>query len=391
MPHTRACPVDCACHTGPYTPCDVTGGCGSHGCQPAPTGTCPACQKRDPEYGSVCEPCRRWLPVALASIPELAARLADELIPADDSHDTHVLVCRTCGLSVPPDAARHPGRPEFDHSPSGQWHGGWLPRRIIRRAAGPAPAIAPDAIVTGGGAEPGTPINLHLHDLLGDVVRDGGRAIDITGDNWIPASNLTPVAVNHDRFEVTYHREEHADGTVTAHREHRHIRQRVTVTDRRQRRDTNGHKVMVPAGDQIGALPIAVVLDQEVRAWIDADAPGSRYRPNPTIPDLVQWLARRLDWACDHYPGMDAFVVMLRQVRGQAMAALGEFDPEAELCDGVECDRCHLRMLYRRQDGTGDVECHNPDCRRVMRAAEYRDHLREIAPQARQKRPRNRV
>lgn len=352
-----------------------------------PDGGCNACHKRDPEYGLVCEPCRRWLPIALASIPELTDRLADDLIPADDSSAAVVLVCRTCGHTTPVGYPRHPGHPEYDHSPSGKWHGGWLTRHLIHRAAGPAPSIAPDLIVTGGSGEPPTPIDLHIHDLLGPVIRDGGRPIDVTGDNWIPASRLTPVTVNHTRFEVTERREETEDEggttTVTFHRDFRHIRERLTVTDRRTRRDTNGHKVMIPAGDQVGVIPVAQILDQEMRAWADAGAPGSRYRPTPTIPNLVDWLGKRLNWACDNYPGMDAFSDMLSKLRGTLMGALGDFDPEAELCDGVDCPGCDLRMLYRRQDGTGDVECQNPDCLRIYTPAQYRDHLKTLATRTR--------
>lgn len=367
------CPIDCACHASPFAACSVPGGCGSAGCTQADT-DCAACQKRPRDTGQVCDPCRRWLPVALASIPDLADRLHDELVPADDSTTQAALVCVGCGLTVAPDARpHHPDRPEHDYSPTGKWHGGWVPRRLVRRAAGPAPSIAPDIIVTGGADEAPVPIDLHIHDLLAGVVRDGGRPIDATGDNWIPASVLTPVIVNHTRFEAHDRREQHDDGTVTLHRDFRHVREQLTVMDRRTRRDHNGRRVMIPAGDQVGEVPVAQVLDQEMRAWIDAGAPGARFRPTPTIPHLVDWLAKRLDWACDHYPGIDAFAAAVQRVRGQMAGALGDFDPQAEQCEGVPCDRCDLRMLFRRQDGTGDVECQNPDCLKVFTAAQYRE------------------
>lgn len=370
-----ACPTDCQCHTSPYASCTTPGGCGPAGCQQSDD--CAVCGKRPRDTGQVCDPCRRWLPNALAGIPGLAEQLHGELIPADDSSAAAVLVCVGCGHTVPYTVdrrhARHPGRPEYDYSPTGKWHGGWTPRRLVRRTAGPAPSLAPDIIVTGGSDEAPVPIDLHVHDLLADVVRDGGRPIDATGDNWIPASSLTPIRVNHARFEVIHWREEHDDGTVTTHRYHRHVTQQLTVMDRRNRRDHNGRAVMIPAGDQIGEVPVAQVLDQEVRAWIDAGAPGARFRPTPTIPHLVDWLAKRLDWACDNYPAMDAFAAAVQRVRGQLMGALGDFDPEAEQCEGVPCDRCDLRMLFRRQDGTGDVECQNPDCLKVFTAVQYRE------------------
>jgi hypothetical protein len=302
-----------------------------------PTDTdCAVCQKRPRDSGQVCDPCRNWLPLALASIPDLADRLAGELIPAADTAHTPL-------------------------------------------AAGPAPSLAPDIIVTGGADEAPVPIDLHIHDLLGDVVRDGGRPIDTTGDNWVQASALTPVTVNHTRFQAADRLVDNGDGTVTLHRDFQHVTDRFTVLDRQPRRDPNGHKVMVPAGDQIGEVPVAQVLDQEVRAWIDAGAPGARWRPTPTIPHLVDWLGKRLDWACDHHPGIDAFAAAVQRVRGQMMGALGDFDPEAEQCEGVPCDRCDLRMLFRRQDGTGDVECQNPDCLKVFTIGQYRDLVKAEA------------
>lgn len=388
---TTYCPVGCDCHTSPYTPCSEPGGCGSTGCTPT-VGTCPACRKRDPEHGYVCEPCRRWLPTALNSLPELAGRLADELLPLDDTTTLPVLVCRTCGETRPYTADRRHARhrnPAHDRSPTGQWHGSeWDRQTLIHHAGGPAPSLPTNTIInTAAPTEATAPINLHIHDLLADVVRDGGRPIDITGDNWIRASRLEPVAVNHTRFEITERREEHEnpDGTiaVTFHRDFRHATQQLTVMDRRSRLDGNGRPVMIPAGDQIGVISIAQTLDQEVRAWIDHGAPGGHHRPTPTINHLVDWLTKRLNWACDNYPAIDTLTDALTDLRGQAMNALGDFDPQAELCDGIDCPRCGLRMLFRRQDGTGDVECQNPDCRRVLTAADYHEHVKTAAKQAR--------
>ncbi len=308
-----------------------------------PDGACNACHRRDPEYGLVCEPCRRWLPTALASLLELTARLADDLIPADDSTATAVLVCRTCNHTTPVGYPHHPGHPEYDHSPTGKWHGGWLTRHLIQRAAGPAPSIALDIIVTGGGHEAPVPLDLHAHDLLGPVIRDGGRPIDVTGDNWLP---IVVGAIPHKVWATDGWRQE-------------------------------GRIEYRPAGDQIGVIPVAQLLDQEMRAWADAGAPGSRYRPAPTTPNLVDWLTKRLDWACDHYPGMDAFADTLSSTRGTLMGALGDFDPEPERCDGVACKRCDLRMLFRSIDGSNEVECQNPDCLKIYTATEYAEWVKE--------------
>jgi hypothetical protein len=317
-------------------------------------GMCVICAA-DRDRGLTCEPCRHWLPTALASLPRLAEQARAELIPADDSGSRPVHVCRTCGLTVPYTAdrryARHDGHPQFDDPEDEKRHAGWVKRRLIDHTGGPAPSLAPDIIVTGGDGEAPVPLDLHLHDLLADVVRDGGRPVDVTGDNWVQALTTRPVTVV----------------VSEGHRGHRE----VVVLDRTPRRDGNGWRVMVPAGDQVGVVPVAQVLDQEVRALIDAGAPGSRWRPTPTIGGLTEWLGRRSDWACDHYPAVDQLVAAVKLVRGQLMGVLGEFDPEPELCDGVACNRCDLRMLYRRQDGSGCVDCQNPDCRKVFTAAEY--------------------
>ncbi|NIL62711.1 hypothetical protein [Salinispora arenicola] len=343
------CPVDCTCHSSPYAPCSAPGGCGSAGCTLA---GCAVCRRRPRDTGQVCDPCRRWLPNALRAVPELASRARDELVPADDSTSHAVLVCRTCGLTAPAGAVpHHPGRPEYDRSPTR--HAGWVRRRVIGHAGGPVRSVASDTIVTGGDGEASAPIDLHLHDLLAPVVRDGGRPIDATGDNWVQALDTQPRTVWVDNGSKG--------------------KRRTTVLDRRPRRDTAGHRVMVPAGDQIGDVPIAQVLDQEVRAWIDAGAPGGSFRPTPSIDGLVDWLITRLDWACDWYAGIDVFTDAVRQIRGRMMAALGDLDPEPERCEGVACSRCDLRMLFRRQDGSGDVECQNPDCLRVFTAVEYRE------------------
>lgn len=281
---------------------------------PTDDGMCIVCGA-DRERGLTCESCRTWLPIALAGLPALVEQVRAELIPADHGD----------GRSKDPVAAR--------------------------LAAGPAPSLAPDIIVTGGDGEAPVPLDLHLHDLLAGVIRDGGRPIDATGDNWVQALTTTP------RLVVV------GDG----HRGHR----QVVVLDRTPRVDANGYRVMVPAGDQVGVVSVAQVLDQEVRAVIDAGAPGSRWRPTPTVVGLTEWLARRADWICDRYAGVDQLFAAVRQVRGQLMGVLGEFDPEPELCDGVACNRCDLRMLFRRDDGSGAVDCQNPDCRKVFTAADY--------------------
>jgi hypothetical protein len=191
------------------------------------------------------------------------------------------------------------------------------------------------------------PLRLGVLDLLGPVVRDGGRPVDAVADWWLP--RVVPFG---EKVPMVG-----KDGQVIGYRQ-------------------PTRKVWSPPGDQIGHVPVAQVLDQEVRAWIDAGAPGSRWRPVPTVPVLVDWLVKRLPWAREHYEPIGEFRTTIDRLRGVLMATLDEFDPPPELCVGVECNRCDQRLLYRRHDGTGDVECAGPDCRSVMRAADYREWVK---------------
>jgi hypothetical protein len=353
---TTSCPVSCACHDNPYNPCSEPGGCGSVGCgREEKRGSCPACRRRDPEDedGRVCGPCQRWLPVAVNSIPGLYALLGDELIPVE-------LADHRMRPQVDAD-----GQPVRDRKRRLVY--GDQPRDPIAHLmpAGPASSVAADEMVSSS-PEPTTPLDINVHDLLGPVVRDGGRPIDVTGDNWVPALDTQPRVV-------------WADNGWKPPR-------RTVVLDRRPALNADGRKVMVPAGDQIGHIPVAQILDQEVRAWIDAGAPGSRWRPTPTVPTMTAWLARRLTWACDTYEPIGEFAHQIRSLRGTLMAALGEFDPDPEPCSGVACKRCDLRMLFRRKDGTNDVECQNPDCLKIYSQVEYLDWSTHIGAYERSQR-----
>lgn len=82
---------------------------------------------------------------------------------------------------------------------------------------------------------------------------------------------------------------------------------------------TTTGRVTDPHGDQHGAIPPVVVLDQWVADWIDVRAKGE-HQPVPTISTLTGWLAARLDWALDHHPAIDEFAreikATLRAIRG---------------------------------------------------------------------------
>lgn len=295
-----------------------------------PRGDCPLCLRRDPEIGRICEPCRDWQPTALASVADKWMDALALLIPDAEPDDREFVAGR-----------RH-------HDPVAA-------HAVLTAGAVPGENANPRV---SGSREPVAPINLDLHDLLGDVVRDGGRPIDTTGDNWVPKLTTAPRTLWVDNG---------AKG-----------KRKTTVQDRRPALDQQGRRVMVPAGDQVGFVPVAQIIDQEVRAWQDAGAPGSKFRPSPTVPAMVDWLTNRLPWALERYEPIDAFADAIRLVRGRLMSALGEFDPPDEPCVGVQCKRCDKRLLFRVQDGSGEVECKNPDCAKIYKADEYTDWARHL-------------
>lgn len=105
-------------------------------------GSCPACARRDPESGLVCEPCRSWLPGALAGIEERFRELPSVLVPGS-----------TAGERV------------------------------------------------SGSQEPPAPLNLDAEDLMTRVVRHGGQPVDSTPDTMVAATALRDVTVRQAEFD----------------------------------------------------------------------------------------------------------------------------------------------------------------------------------------------
>lgn len=342
------------------------------------TGSCPACRQRDPELedGRVCGPCRRWLPVGLRSIVEKTAALP-ELIEPDVDVDDHVYWFWLPRRKDPDSGELLP--------PEGEWR-----RRQPLAPIGGAGAVRgvrKDLRVSGTRDAP-VPVRLDVLDLLAPVVREGGRPVDsLSVDTWatkvpqIEPGEEVQVPVRELRMVPVRDR----DGWIVDERLEEYVRTQ-TVREPRVVFDRHGWVRYVTAGDQVGHVPVAAVLDQEVRAWIDAGSPGSRWRPVPTVPCLAGWLERRLDWACDSYGPIDVFTEQIRRLRGTLMAVLDEFDPEPEPCRGVECNRCDQRMLFRRNDGTGDVDCANPSCMKVYKAAEYTSWVQHLGAYERSQR-----
>jgi len=121
--------------------------------------------------------------------------------------------------------------------------------------------------------------------------------------------------------------------------------------------------------DQTGQPPVAAVLETWTRDW--AEHLGHT-RPAPYVAEQVRWLRARLDWAAKTHDAVDEFIAETRNLRHRLTSVLRENDSTPERCHGVACKRCDLLSLYRRTDGSGDVECHNPDCRMIYRPDEYR-------------------
>lgn len=127
--------------------------------------------------------------------------------------------------------------------------------------------------------------------------------------------------------------------------------------------------------DQVGDPPPAVLLDSWARDWqtyLHDDLPPA------TVAHLCRWFTARLDWALRSHPAMDDFHAEINTMHARLWTEAGRHDARPELCVGVPCRRCDLLSLWRNTDGSGDVECHNPDCRTLYRADEYREWLRLV-------------
>lgn len=122
--------------------------------------------------------------------------------------------------------------------------------------------------------------------------------------------------------------------------------------------------------DQTGTLSVATVLDTWARDWLTYGTAWGRL-PQPTVRALIGWLRVRTTWACDHHPAVDEFAGEMRELASALRRATGRTPLRPQPCEGVPCRRCDLLTLVRLADGSGDIECANPDCKLIMRADEY--------------------
>ncbi len=132
--------------------------------------------------------------------------------------------------------------------------------------------------------------------------------------------------------------------------------------------------------DAAGHLSAATVLDSWARDWRDVLFPDL-HLPPATVDELVRWFrvgadhdnpGTRIDEACDSHSAIDEFADEIHRLRQALRRAAGETEPQPQPCIGVECQRCSLRTLYWRTDGTGGVECVNPDCMRLYDLESFR-------------------
>jgi hypothetical protein len=130
--------------------------------------------------------------------------------------------------------------------------------------------------------------------------------------------------------------------------------------------------------DQVGLPSIASTLASWVDDWI-AIRGQHEHMPRQTVTALADWLDNRLDWAAEHHPAFDDFADEIRRLHSQTRVALEITDPRPQLCVGVPCRHCDLLALFRRSDGSGDVEC--GACGTLLRPDEYREWTMLVAAQ----------
>jgi hypothetical protein len=127
--------------------------------------------------------------------------------------------------------------------------------------------------------------------------------------------------------------------------------------------------------DQIGYLSAAAVLDGWCRDFAETRRESV---PEPTPAKQCRYLGDRLDWAFTDHAAVDEFAGEVADLWHVLRRACGLTMPQPELCIGVECKACDLRMLYRIP-GSPYVEC---QCGQLYTEDEYRDWTKLLAAQA---------
>ncbi|MGC4886726.1 hypothetical protein [Micromonospora sp. DT227] len=224
--------------------------------------------------------------------------------------------------------------------------------------AGPVRARSRQPLVSGS-RERTLPIDEDLVDLLAPA-----RAGTIR-DTLVPKTTTERVIVRSREVVVD------AGGTHIREVEH-------AVNIARPVLDPGGNPILVAAGDQIGYLSAATVLDEIVRDWRDTLWPDQRL-PAAAVPHLVVWMRNRADEACDRHPGIADNAQDIRELRSALRRALGETEPLprailGSLCKTEGCDEVSQLM---RHDGSSYIEC--DVCGRLYTEAEYHDWTARLA------------
>lgn len=230
--------------------------------------------------------------------------------------------------------------------------------------AGPIRARSGQPVVSGS-RNRSLPIDEDLVDLLAPA-----RAGTVR-DTLVPKTITERVLVRSRKVVVD------ADGA--------HIREvEYAVLTARPVLGPDGSPLMVAAGDQIGYLSAATVLDEIVRDWRDTLWPDHSL-PQVTVYQLTRWMRDRADEACDRHPGIVANAQEIRELRAALRRTLGESEPLPKpilgsLCMTPGCDQVSQLM---RHDGSEYVEC--DACGRLYTEDEYRDWTASLARAVRPK------
>lgn len=160
----------------------------------------------------------------------------------------------------------------------------------------------------------------------------------------------------------------------------------LTLPANQGARSLNARGALGLDDDQIGTLSAATILDTWARDWIDSLPKMGEHLPAATVPALVAWLRIRVNDACDKHPAIDEFVDEMRDLAAALRRATGGVNPRPQPCDGVPCRRCDLLTLVRLADGSGDIECANPECKALMRPGDYVTWVALVAADVRQQR-----
>lgn len=314
---------------------------------------CPCCLRREPWTPVVCDACRWRLRRWLREVRELVAGLSDPRSVVDG---------RLAPVMVRVRVVDDAGRPVRGERGGPVWRSVPLLDEAgeqVWTLADPVAGGLPAAAVPGeshqphvsGTAEASTPVQVAAVDLTLDYRHTG-----TVRDTMVPKVRTWP---DPGRY-------------VTVTVDSRPVRQQVW--HRELVVDEHGDPVMVPAGDQVGELPVTSLLDSWAQVWREHRQVGEG-RPRPTVEVLTRWLADRVDDACDDGRAIGDFSAELGRLVAILNAVLGLVDHD-EYMVGVPCAACDKQTLWR-SNGSKWIECGS--CPHLLSLDEYRRHTEWLA------------